>query len=692
MTSTHHSSVKTLFSFLVVFLFSGVGIADPKDPFADYLRKPMDPFIHDFVSNRQSQIVRSPLDARVYKLITQDPKYSELTNEIRHAFQAVVEHQRQIFEATLVVAGSGGSKAGKKGGGIHGDTLQLVKDTARQMGFRPEAIRNLRVFIADTPEKNAFTYSANPLTHLDMVIFTGLIKSMTRGELQAVVAHELAHVKFEHILEALVVEAVFNASFEILVPTDEEMERLREQEAKKTSRRAAYIGNRETLLTMLRTSLRESTRASLRFQDLLPKGGLSGTAAMIETLLNTAEGIGQRFGQRKPNDVRDMAGAMIQMLSSQEFLPELIGERASRVFNILAAKEPEDMKEAMKMLQEALGRLSNANKQSSDQMAIVVAGPKNVSGAMAALMGSTTEAALDQVVSYFNRHHLSAQRIQLHHFGDSHPGILSRVNYPFKYQEYLEYQLQADPFLRVLDLYFAMSREIHAADTVISERTLHPMEALNLDARRKLFIDPAKRISQLVISSIIAEFEEMIEPKGRVGRSKGDESLVHVKKLVDSIEPRSKLENSQGDESLARFMKLLGYLDLGANAAFRTPFALDLQTGREELMQEMGKTGRMLYELTKAIAHLKVKHEGKLSEAMTKVLDQSLESLSRHFEPVADSSSRAKIQKAVDALIAERARQELTVAFEKSLAVKVQKEKLALAGAGASLAKCWQLQ
>ena len=67
-----------------------------------------------------------------------------------------------------------------------------------------------RIFIIDDPAPNAFTTGRNP-KHAMVAVTTGLLDIMNKRELEAVLAHELSHVKNYDILVSMVVFGLVSA-------------------------------------------------------------------------------------------------------------------------------------------------------------------------------------------------------------------------------------------------------------------------------------------------------------------------------------------------------------------------------------------------------------------------------------------------------------------------------------------------
>jgi heat shock protein HtpX len=67
-----------------------------------------------------------------------------------------------------------------------------------------------RVYLVDDPDPNAFATGRDP-DHASVAVTTGLLATMTRDELQGVVAHEVAHVRNYDIRKMTVVAALLGA-------------------------------------------------------------------------------------------------------------------------------------------------------------------------------------------------------------------------------------------------------------------------------------------------------------------------------------------------------------------------------------------------------------------------------------------------------------------------------------------------
>ncbi len=109
-----------------------------------------------------------------------------------------------------------------------GDRAVLASSGARPVGSRaegPEVTRLMnvvtemaiaagvpmpRVYLIDDPDPNAFATGRDP-DHAAIAVTTGLLATMTRDELQGVVAHEMSHVRNHDIRTMTLVAALLGA-------------------------------------------------------------------------------------------------------------------------------------------------------------------------------------------------------------------------------------------------------------------------------------------------------------------------------------------------------------------------------------------------------------------------------------------------------------------------------------------------
>jgi len=69
------------------------------------------------------------------------------------------------------------------------ELVNLVAELAGRAGLPMP-----RVFVMDNPQPNAFATGRNP-QNAAVAVTTGLVQSLSRGELAGVIAHELAHIR-----------------------------------------------------------------------------------------------------------------------------------------------------------------------------------------------------------------------------------------------------------------------------------------------------------------------------------------------------------------------------------------------------------------------------------------------------------------------------------------------------------------
>jgi len=110
--------------------------------------------------------------------------------------------------------------------------MAMVERVSEKLDFSPAARKDAVVFVANTPEINAYTFSTGKM--IRFVVLQGLIQSFNHsaevlaknaGEsktreqiaadaLEAVIGHELGHIRGEHVLNQMMLVSVLQASIE----------------------------------------------------------------------------------------------------------------------------------------------------------------------------------------------------------------------------------------------------------------------------------------------------------------------------------------------------------------------------------------------------------------------------------------------------------------------------------------------
>jgi heat shock protein HtpX len=85
------------------------------------------------------------------------------------------------------------------------DLCELVRDLADRAGLPMP-----RIYLMDNPQPNAFATGRNP-DHAAVAATTGLLQMLSRDELAAVIAHELAHIKNRDTLTMTITATIAGA-------------------------------------------------------------------------------------------------------------------------------------------------------------------------------------------------------------------------------------------------------------------------------------------------------------------------------------------------------------------------------------------------------------------------------------------------------------------------------------------------
>ncbi len=573
-------------------------------PTERFFLTPHDNVVDQYIANRFTGILRAPLDAAVYKILTSKPEYQEIMDQMRAAMHVYVEMQRREFEGGLARAGVGRVVDENKRV-VQEAQYQKEKDSvvrlARKMGVSPEARKDMRVYIYNTSDLNAFTYSGDPKKQIDVVLYKGLLTEMSPVQVEAVVGHEIAHILAEHVLINMTVQAIFDATLQIVIPDEEELEKKEDAAVGKPSKKA----QRE----MVRGHLRQSTRKAMaRAMSAIP-----GQSEYLEKLLDIAQAQGKILVRRHPSLVQQTAVDMIRALAPETLsAAELDGDTA-QLLRRMSEESEEGKKELMKKLEMAMERLSRSMEQTCDNHAISVVGARATEEAMTRLVGgkeATVAGMKAQGREFYNRPHMYSYNDKFQE-GTSHPGIVARVAYPEFFERSLEYLITSDTFFRAIDLYLNLSKDLKKSLEAVTMEPMKPHLAMKSSAYRTYFTKAASSLREALVEELLEEVKN-VDPKN--GAVKG----------------------------LPKVSKLIAYLELTKNPLYESPIGLDLIEVGAEVMDEMGRPGRLLREFTDRLSEMAVKDPSKAPLYL--VLQEKLK---EHFTVNAKDSALSAIDQAL---------------------------------------------
>lgn len=187
-----------------------------------------DPIAYTHFHDLQGRFLATKGEYALYSLFTSDPLVSDAFDHIRRAqIQSILNGS---FLAKLQSIQLSDWTRDFEGDQIYEILYQSIVELAQGLGFKKSTIDNLEFYIAPGAS-NAFTVSGSD-EKIVVVVQTGLLKELKVGQIKAVVAHELKHIKRHHlVLEQMtkimltVLHSVLEEGLEVPLPkTKEETE------------------------------------------------------------------------------------------------------------------------------------------------------------------------------------------------------------------------------------------------------------------------------------------------------------------------------------------------------------------------------------------------------------------------------------------------------------------------------------
>lgn len=167
-----------------------------------------DPIANKAFHEIQLQVLQTPSDALIYRYFSSSPIFSSL-------YEFLVKHNDELVRGFELGAKSSMLQA------VRGITPKydlidkLVVDVASNLGFTKKAIENRQIFILGGDE-NAFTVSGSQ-NKIIVAFQRGILRTMTRTEIAAVLAHELGHIRAEHTVKGIMNSIMLEVVGELFV-------------------------------------------------------------------------------------------------------------------------------------------------------------------------------------------------------------------------------------------------------------------------------------------------------------------------------------------------------------------------------------------------------------------------------------------------------------------------------------------
>lgn len=404
-----------------------------------------DPSLRNLFSDLQHRYLSSNSDRDMRKFISKRP----VLKSIVHAF---VNHDRIVNQESnphSYVAKRGNElgeiRPTKKG--PYAAVYSLLKRTAVDLGFSPQAIRNLRVYVENGLNASAVSKTADQIV---IVLGSELIKNFNFIELRTVFAHELAHIKNQHSIESFIEKILNSLVLEIYsngVPDqlrDDLLGRLLNYmklitggpEKEITSSRPhgesePRIVSRETLGMVIENAFRSLISLERVALDDLMMGFLATQLNRMKEMKATSEDISfyELCLQLYPFDHQDR-----NRLSIEDLL-----------FHMNRAKN------ALSQAQEETADRFGASLTSSDQAASSIAAATLFASLDFRTTKGNRSSILEQVENDWKRVQLqfSEDEIAAHSFDSTHPKNVPRIVRIMETPAYPAI-LFANPFLRLL--------------------------------------------------------------------------------------------------------------------------------------------------------------------------------------------------------------------------------------------------
>jgi Peptidase family M48 len=583
--------------FFGMMLGLGSGAIAVNDTHKDFLlRGDHSSQITDYLLQQYMDLLRTPQEAQLYNLIMGHPEYRKIAEKARRDLASEMQEAKKSNAANMALASQDQYR----------EIFEQAHKVLKKAGVPITGRKNLNVFVSGDPTVNAYTYSVDPRKQIDFVILQGLADALPSGAREAVIAHELGHNLAEHILINVVVQTIFDASFEIIIPKDEETvdrQGANKDEVSKTKNkwRESLLAARETMHIGMARNYSECLSAA------------NPSSEFVTSLVSYAKRLGAELAATKPTVVKELALNIAKILTPKEvsstaktFTGIVQGLRlgVNSMEQSMRATEADDIEtsKALKMaFQEALESLSRSNEQTSDHVAITLTSPQKTSEAFLKLLapGATLE-GIRQQSELFDVG--DTQHIR----GTSHPGLLSRILYPEIFARRLEYQIASNSFNLALYIYFSLSRDLKATGPNTDlQPILKPYQHMVRDTYREQFNTAAQKLKTAILNDVMTEV-----------------------KSIGTKEPK-------------KLAQLIEFLTISKSPISDTEFAKDLINMRSELEQEMGRPGRLLADIVAELNSLKTQTLAANNEALKEYLTLAVDQIKSHYQEDASAKNNS---------------------------------------------------
>jgi hypothetical protein len=522
-----------------------------------YDRTSDDPALGPWISDRWVDMIRHGLDLELDKILKADPKAQELMAEVNRQLRDEVENTRIQLLANVALAQAGED-------GQYQKLLAMTQDVAEELGFSDRVRKDMHVFVINDNAINAFTYAGLPNEHIDVVVYTGLLDIMSEGELRAVIAHELGHIKARHVANSALLSAIFMATGKNLIPSDKRV--LLEENIDKAGR---------ALLSHQKYGGGSSSRSLQSIEEY----NLRAYKRLVKALGTTAERI---FSPAELKALANRLRSAANGHSSHDHGGLSEYEEASAESDGATPPDPK----AIERFKADMKVATASMETTADRISLLATG--SIEDCVSADVRLAGGAGANRVAILRQGELLARRLVQNPRLMESgginagdHPSTNVRALQYHPFSKTRGYKLASNPVLRALDDYKAAATWINMLDQGIGSDWAPSSRLKNFEVRREMLLEFATTLSKAVIDSIV---EEVASP--------GDQ-FPNLLSFVDYFKNYMNPPQTGHESNLSP-----------SNSASDAASVMPRSDGSIDILSEISKPGRLIHDLIEAMEKL----------------------------------------------------------------------------------------
>lgn len=160
------------------------------------------PILHDIYLEKQLTSLTHPVDRALRNFFLSDPRLEQIYGALLANQDSFLLDFERYADVTMHRLSRGVTKT-------YDRLDHIVEETARDLGFSPEAIANRSIYIKDgSGSLNAFTVSGSQ-EKVIVVVHSTLLEKMDEFEVRAVLGHELGHIRASHPVNGMLLDTMF---------------------------------------------------------------------------------------------------------------------------------------------------------------------------------------------------------------------------------------------------------------------------------------------------------------------------------------------------------------------------------------------------------------------------------------------------------------------------------------------------